>query len=56
MIRFNPAALRIFKISVLMMLCCHWMGCAWWLVTELELAVIHAQTGAALSLFLHAQP
>ena len=37
MIRFNPAALRIFKISVLMMLCCHWMGCAWWLVSELEI-------------------
>ena len=37
MIRFNPAALRIFKISVLMMLCCHWMGCTWWLVSELEI-------------------
>ena len=37
MIRFNPSVVRIFKISVLMMLCCHWMGCAWWLVSDLEI-------------------
>ena len=37
MIRFNPSVVRIFKISVLMMLCCHWMGCTWWLVSELEI-------------------
>ena len=37
-IRFNPSALRLCKLMLLMLACCHWMGCAWWLVSDLELS------------------
>ena len=38
---FNPAVLRMTQIIFGMILCCHWLGCLWWLVSELE------QTGVA---------
>ena len=36
-IKFNPSAMRVFKLIVIMLLCCHWMGCSWWFVADLEL-------------------
>ena len=36
-IEFNPSVTRALYLILLMICCCHWMGCAWWLVTEFEL-------------------
>lgn len=36
-IKFNPSAMRIVKLLLIMLGFCHWIGCAWWLVAELEL-------------------
>ena len=38
---FNPAVVRMTQIIFGMILCCHWFGCLWWLISELE------QTGVA---------
>ena len=35
-LKFNPALLRIFKLGCISILCCHWFGCIWWLVADLE--------------------
>ena len=37
-IKFNPAVMRMAKLLVMMMLMCHWLGCTWWFVCEMELA------------------
>jgi len=36
-IKFNPGLLRIFKLSLVALLCCHWFGCLWWLVSDIEI-------------------
>ena len=36
-VKFNPGLLRIFKLFLVSLLCCHWVGCAWWLVSDIEL-------------------
>ena len=33
---FNPAVVRMTQIVFGMILCCHWFGCLWWLISELE--------------------
>ena len=35
-LEFNPSFMRVLKLMVLMVGCCHWMGCAWWLVASVE--------------------
>ena len=40
MLSFNPSALRVFKLLVLMLACCHWMGCVWWFASEMELELM----------------
>ena len=42
LINFNPSALRVSTLLVLMVCCCHWMGCLWWLVSDLELSYASA--------------
>lgn len=37
MLSFNPSAFRVLKLVLVMVCCCHYMGCAWWLVAGLEL-------------------
>ena len=37
-LKFNPALLRIFKLFLAAVLCCHWFGCLWWLVSDIEMA------------------
>ena len=34
----NPALLRIVRLSLISILCCHWFGCLWWLISDLELS------------------
>ena len=36
-VRFHPSAMRLCKLLLLMILTCHWMGCTWWFVADLEL-------------------
>ena len=38
-LEFNPSFMRVLNLVLLMVGCCHWMGCTWWLVTEIELQV-----------------
>lgn len=38
LLHFNPSALRVSRLFTLMLCCCHWMGCAWWFVSDLELS------------------
>ena len=37
LLEFNPSFWRVLKLMLLMMACCHWMGCTWWLITDVEL-------------------
>ena len=37
LVKFNPALLRIMRLAIISLLCCHWFGCTWWLVSDLEL-------------------
>ena len=37
-IKFNPAFGRILKIFTIMLLMCHWLGCAWFFVGDVELS------------------
>jgi hypothetical protein len=37
---FNPAIIRMTQLVFGMILFCHWFGCLWWLVSELEQAGI----------------
>ena len=49
---FNPSVLRVAKLVVLMVACCHWMGSAWWLVSEFELAA-EGGNGLVVDLLRH---
>ena len=44
LIKFNPSVLRVIKLIVFMMLICHWLGCAWWFVSDLELSATSTPT------------
>ena len=35
--KFNPGLLRVFKLCIWSILLCHWFGCIWWLVSDLEI-------------------
>ena len=35
----NPGQLSVIKLVMLALLCCHWFGCLWWLVSDLELSI-----------------
>jgi len=39
-IQFNPSMLRVSKLMIIMISCCHWMGCLWWFIADLELNCI----------------
>ena len=28
-IQFNPSLMRVSKLMLIMVCCCHWMGCTW---------------------------
>ena len=45
MYRFNPGLLRVFKLCLMSVLCCHWFGCIWWLVSDLEMMPSDAPPG-----------
>jgi len=34
----NPGVLAVTSLSAAALLCCHWFGCLWWLVSDLEIA------------------
>ena len=36
-IKFNPGLLRMFKLIIWAILCCHWFGCIWWLISDIEI-------------------
>ena len=51
-IKFNPGLLRVFKLIVVSILMCHWFGCSWWLISDLEiqdLVLNHTEVGPALA-------
>lgn len=47
LIRFHPSVLRLCKLMLLMLCTCHWMGCTWWFVADLELTASGNYTDAA---------
>ena len=42
----NPAVISIAKLVIVMILCCHWFGCLWWLVSEIEADLEDHETGS----------
>jgi len=36
----NPGVLAVIKLLMLMLLCCHWFGCLWWMISDLEMSDI----------------
>lgn len=36
LLHFNPGLARVVQLLVLLLCTCHWLGCAWWLVGQLE--------------------
>ena len=44
LIKFNPGLLRIFKLCLISILCCHWFGCLWWLISDIEITVAEMQS------------
>ena len=38
LVRFNPAVLRIVRLALVSLLCCHWFGCIWWFVSDIEMS------------------
>jgi len=36
-IKFNPGLLRVIKLCLISLLCCHWFGCLWWLISDIEM-------------------
>lgn len=38
LVKFNPGVLRVAKVFVMLMLVCHWIGCAWWFISDMELS------------------
>jgi len=36
-VRFNPSVIRIVSLCCVMLGFCHWLGCAWWFIADLEL-------------------
>ena len=44
----NPGLLRLFRLCIFSILCCHWFGCIWWLVSDYELLAL-AEEEALLS-------
>ena len=46
--------LRVLKLTLLMIACCHWMGCTWWLVSEYELSGYEQdESGVVRNLLVH---
>ena len=39
LVKFNPGLLRIVRLGLVSFLCCHWFGCIWWLIADIELTV-----------------
>lgn len=35
----NPGVLVVIKLVMISLFCCHWFGCMWWLVSDLELTI-----------------
>ena len=33
----NPGLLGVIKLVMISLLCCHWFGCMWWLICDLEI-------------------
>jgi len=34
----NPGVLAVVKLGTIALMCCHWFGCLWWLISDLELS------------------
>lgn len=35
----NPGVLTVVKLTLVSLFCCHWFGCLWWLVSDLETSI-----------------
>ena len=38
LIKFNPGLLRVFKLAIIAVFSCHFFGCVWWFVSDIEMA------------------
>ena len=34
----NPGVVTVMKLTLIALFCCHWIGCAWWLVSDIEIS------------------
>ena len=50
LIKFNPGLLRVFKLAIIAVFSCHFFGCVWWFVSDLEMAPPDAVTTLFASL------
>jgi len=37
MLRFNPGLVRVGQLMLMLLLACHWTGCLWWLIGEIDI-------------------
>ena len=37
MLRFNPGLVRVGQLMLMLLLACHWAGCLWWLIGEIDM-------------------
>ena len=50
LIKFNPGLLRVFKLAIIAVFSCHFFGCVWWFVSDIEMAPPDAVTTLFASL------
>ena len=46
-IKFNPGMIRVFKLILISIGLCHWFGCLWWLISDLEIQDLAGATGVS---------
>ena len=43
-LRFNPGLVRVGQLMLMLLLACHWAGCLWWLVGEIDMEGVYLAT------------
>ena len=41
LLRYNPGLVRVGQLMLMLLLACHWAGCLWWLVGEIDMEGRH---------------
>ena len=54
-VKFNPGLMRVCKLIIISILCCHWFGCLWWLCADIEIDIAD-QDGHDAYVGMHGEP